>query len=319
MPNTGARTERNAANQTTKPMKTMFIRHQFLLLCLGACVALTSIRAADNEPAKEPADDEAAFFKKFQWVKGPAKAGIGSIAEIQVPAGYMFTGSKGAQAILQASGNPTSGNELGFLAPTSMVWSVIFEFDDVGFVKDDDKDKLDADKLLKSITKDNEEANKQREKMGATPIHVTGWQLPPNYNPETHNLEWAIKGESEGHTIVNYNVRLLGRKGVMSAVLLVSPEKMGDTLPAYQAMLKDYSFKDGERYAEYRQGDKLAKYGLAALVVGGAAVGAAKLGLFAWLAVLLKKGWKVIVVGFAAVAAWFKKLISGGRRNQQQP
>src|SRR5206468_11783299 len=102
-----------------------------------------------------------------------------------------------------------------------------------------------------------------------------------------------------------------------SAQFLVPPKKMVDTLPAYQAMLNDYSFKDGERYAEYRQGDKLAKYGLAALVVGGAAVGAAKLGLFAWLAVLLKKAWKLVVVAVAAVAAGIKKLFGrlfGGRR-----
>ena len=102
----------------------------------------------------------------------------------------------------------------------------------------------------------------------------------------------------------------------MEVVLIVEPEKLAETLPAFRDLLAGYTFQTGQTYAEYRPGDKVAKYGLAALVVGGAAVGAAKLGLFAWLAVFLKKGWKLVVVAFAAVAALFKKILAkvfGGR------
>jgi uncharacterized membrane-anchored protein len=80
-----------------------------------------------------------------------------------------------------------------------------------------------------------------------------------------------------------------------------------ETLPTFRNLLATYSFQTGQNYAEYRPGDKVAKYGLAALIVGGAAVGAAKLGLFAWLAVFLKKGWKLVVVAFAAVVTGIKK------------
>jgi len=281
----------------------------FFLAASVLYAVILPVHAADKEAPRENP-----LLDKINWIKGPGKATIGNVAEVQVPAGFMFTGAKGAQALLQAFGNPTSGNEIGFLTSTSMTWSVVFEFDDVGFVKDDDKDKLDGDAMLKSIKLGTEQANKQRKKMGASPITNVQWHQPPRYNEETHNLEWAIKGESDGEAILNYNTRLLGRKGVMSVTLLVDPEKMIETLPAYQALIKNYSFKQGERYAEYRQGDKLAKYGLAALVVGGAAAGAAKLGLFAWLAVLLKKAWKLVVVAVVGVTAFFKRLITGGRK-----
>jgi uncharacterized membrane-anchored protein len=79
-------------------------------------------------------------------------------------------------------------------------------------------------------------------------------------------------------------------------------------LAAFRNVLGGCSFSTGQTYAEYRPGDKVAKYGLAALVVGGAAVGAAKFGLFAWAAVLLKKAWKLIIVAIAAVASFFRKL-----------
>jgi uncharacterized membrane-anchored protein len=252
------------------------------------------------------------------WVKGPAVAPIGSLAEIRVPEGFMFTGAKGTQTILEMNGNPVSGDELGFIAPTSMVWSAVFEWSDVGYVKDDEKDVLDAEDLLQSIRAGNAAGNQERRRRGWPELQIVGWEVPPQYNGQTHNLEWAIKGESEGQYFINYNVRLLGRKGVMSATLLVNPEDMSASLPGYRALLADYAFLGGQRYAEYRQGDKVAQYGLAALIAGGAAVGAAKLGLFAWLAVFFKKGWKLIVVAVAAVAALLRRLVHGGRREEAQ-
>ncbi len=254
------------------------------------------------------------FLATLKWSKGPAKGDLKDLAEIKVPANFMFTGEEGTQKLLRAFGNPTNGRELGLIAPTNLAWFVVFEFSDTGYIKDDDKDKLDADAMLKSIKKGTEAGNEERKKMGGAPITITGWQQPPKYNPETHNLEWAIKAESEGEQIVNYNTRLLGRKGVMEVALVVDPDKLTATMTEYQALLKDYSFKDGQRYAEFRDGDKVAQYGLAALVVGGAAVGAAKLGLFAALAAFLKKGWKLVIIGVVACAGLIKKLFTFGAR-----
>jgi len=102
----------------------------------------------------------------------------------------------------------------------------------------------------------------------------------------------------------------------MEVVLIVEPDKLQQTLPTFRTLLANYSFQTGQSYAEYRPGDKVAKYGLAALVLGGAAVGAAKLGLFAWLAVFLKKGFKLIIVAVVAIIASIKKLAAKlfGRR-----
>lgn len=288
----------------------MFPTKPLLISVFTLVLAAGPTRAADQEPTKETS-----LLSRIQWTKGPGKGDLKSIAEVTVPEGFMFTGGKGTRQLMEAMGNPTSGSELGFLAPTSLVWFVVFDYSDVGYVKDDDKDKLDADKLLKSIKQGTEEANKYREKMGASALHITGWEIPPRYNEQTHNLEWAIRGESEGQLVVNYNTRLLGRKGVMEVNLVIEPEKLGAALPEYQALLQNYSYKQGQRYAEYREGDKLAKYGLAALIAGGAAAVAVKTGLFASLILLFKKAWKLVAVGIAAVVAWFKRLISGGRKS----
>lgn len=104
----------------------------------------------------------------------------------------------------------------------------------------------------------------------------------------------------------------------MEVILITDPESLKGTLPVFKDLMANYTFTTGNSYAEYRPGDKIAKYGLAALVLGGAAVGAAKLGLFTWLILFLKKGWKLVIVAFGAVAAFFKKLFAKltGRANE---
>lgn len=250
--------------------------------------------------------------------KGPALAKLGGIGELSVPAGYIFLDAKLTRAMLKRNGEPTSGHELGFLRPTNAHWSVFFEFSEIGYIKDAEKEKLNPDELLDDIKKGTESANKQREAAGNPPLVVVGWDQPPQYNAETHNLEWAVRATCEGKPLLNYNTRLLGRKGVMEVVLICDPEELPATLPDFRKVLADCKYRTGETYAEYRPGDKVAKYGLAALVVGGAALGAAKLGMFAWLAVFLKKGFKLIILALVAIASVFKKFwgkLTGRRDN----
>jgi len=271
------------------------------LLLLGACcLALAGSPLLAQDSNGKP---------KLNLLKGPAKAHLGNVAQIDVPLNYVFINGKDYQKLLKAEGEPVSGRELGCLTPTNEDWSVVFKFSDIGYVKDDDKE-LNADKLLDSIKRGTAAANKERERQGTPPIEVVGWEVPPKYDPTTHNLEWAIRGMVEGQPLLNYNTRLLGRKGVMEVVLITSPDELPKTLPTFRGLLTAYSFQTGETYAEFRPGDKIAKYGLGALVVGGAAVGAAKLGLFTWLAVLLKKGFKLVIIAVVAVIAFIKRLFA---------
>jgi len=282
------------------------MQRKFIVVCCSAFLILTAHAQEKN---------------KLNVVHGPAKAQMAGIGQLDLPGGYSFIDGAGTRALMKRSGEPTSGNEMGLIVATNEDWSVIFEFNDVGYVKDDDKDKLDPDKLLASIKEGTAEANKERAKAGTPPLEVVGWEQPPKYNPETHNLEWAVRATSEGHQILNYNTRLLGRKGVMEVVLVVEPEQLAATLPKFNNLLANYTFQTGQGYAEFRSGDKVAKYGLAALVVGGAAVGAAKLGLLTPLILLLKKAWKLVIVAFVAVIGFFKKMFAKitGRDRETTP
>jgi uncharacterized membrane-anchored protein len=267
-----------------------------------------------SEEGDVPEDESTQFLKSLRWTLGPAKATIGSLAELKLPEGTRFTGPEGTRKMLELMHNPTDGSELGLLTNDGLDWFIIFEFEDIGYVKDADKEKLDADEILESLRKGNELGNEERKKRGWAPITIVGWHTPPFYNKQTNNLEWCIKGSSQGHDIVNYNTRILGRGGVMSANLLVAPAELDTTLPQIKTILQSYAYAQGQKYSEWKSGDKIAKYGLSALVIGGAAGVAAKMGLFAKLAASLGKLWKVIIIGAAGVLAALKGLIFGKKK-----
>lgn len=77
-----------------------------------------------------------------------------------------------------------------------------------------------------------------------------------------------------------------------------------------QQLLADIEFNQGERYADYNAAtDKVAEYGLAALVGG---VAAKKLGLLAVIGAFLAKAGKFLIIGAVAVGGAIKSWL--GRR-----
>lgn len=256
--------------------------------------------------------DQSTVFDKVKWQHGPSMSSLGNIAEIHIPAGYVFATASDTRLLMEAMQNPPSGKELGFIAPAELDWFVVFEFEDVGYVRDDEKRSLDADAMLKSIRASTEAANKERRRRGWPGITILGWEQEPHYDEMTHNLEWAIRGQTDNDFVINYNTRLLGRGGVMRVTLVTDPSMHSPTLPKFKTMLSGFAFRQGHRYAEFRQGDKMAKYGLSALVVGGATAVAVKTGAFKWL-------WKVIVIAFLAVVAFLKTLFSGRKKPAVEP
>lgn len=87
----------------------------------------------------------------------------------------------------------------------------------------------------------------------------------------------------------------------MRVTLVTDPSLLAPTLPKFKSVLAGMNFSAGNKYGEYKKGDKMAEYGLSALVVGGAAAVAVKSGF-------AKGLWKLIVIGGVAVVAIFKKL-----------
>ncbi len=278
-----------------------------LFLVLAAFVLLCGTSAAQSLGADIP------------WQEGPVTGQLGDIARIEVPEGFRFTGRDGVRRFMELTQNPVTGDELGVLVspagPDDQTWFVIFEFNPIGYVKDDEKGTLDADAILKSLKAGNERGNDERRKRGWATLDLLGWSTPPRYDPVTNNLTWAIRASSEGSEVINHSVRLLGRRGVMDADLVLGPTQVTTAVPEFDRLLTGFEFAPGNRYAEWVKGDKVAAYGLTALVAGGVGAAAAKSGL-------LGKLWKLLVLGAVALAAAFKRLAAalfGSRDPRPEP
>src|SRR5262249_50287367 len=159
--------------------------------------------------------------------------------------------------------------------PAKDGWFAVFHFNADGYVRDDEK--IDADDLLKSIKSGDESGNEERKRAGMPAIYTDGWTVPPHYDKATRRLEWGVRLKDEkGQYVVNYAARLLGRDGVMTAILVSNPETLDKDRAAFDAALAGFRYNSGKAYNEFKEGDKVAAYGLGALVLGGAAAAAAK-------------------------------------------
>jgi uncharacterized membrane-anchored protein len=248
--------------------------------------------------------------KFSRWQNYPNVGIIGNVAQIRLANGVRFLDAKNTSRFLELNGNLPTNNSYT-VAPSAYSWFAIFTFDGVGYVKDDDK--LDPDELLKTLKEQNEATIQEKKRRGLELLHLTGWFVEPHYDLQTKRLEWGTRLVSDKNEVtVNYSIRILGRTGVMRAVLVSDPDDLEKDIKRFRAALTGFDFVPGQQYAEFRQGDKVAEYGLAALIVGGAAAAATKSGLG-------KALFKFIGIGalavFAAVGGFFKRLFGSRKQN----
>ena len=246
-------------------------------------------------------------LSELAWVNGPTSVGIAEVASVELPSGYTYLDSADTAVLMELFQNPTSVDEY-FVGPDDLRWWAVFSFDESGYVEDNED--IDPDALLDSLREGNEYANEERRSRGWPELNLIGWEYPPFYESDSNRLAWAIRAESEGSPVINYNTRLLGRRGVMSVVLVASPETLAASVAEFKQVLTSFTYDQGQRYAEFVPGDKVATYGLAALVTGGAAAAVAKSGAAKGLFKLIGVG---IIAAFAAVSGFLKRVFSRKR------
>lgn len=255
------------------------------------------------------AQELARQVEALNWVHGPATVPIGSEATIRIPKGVRYLDAPSTSKFLQLNGNPPGDHDYT-IAPEGFGWFAILEFDPAGYVND--KDKVDPDAIFKQIKSHEGEENEQRKSTGQSGLYLDRWQTPPHYDVASHNLEWGtIMHDDSGAQIVNYTSRMLGRDGVTKAILVSDPTNLSSDLAQYRTAVAGFAYQPDKRYEDHRAGDKMAAYGLGALVAGGAAAAVVKSGLLAGIfAVILKFGvafYKFIIVGAVALFAALRK------------
>ena len=164
-------------------------------------------------------ESEGNAFSKIPWETGPALGDLGAEARVAVPDDCLFTGADGTRQFMELNENPTSGIERGTVlcrlvdgnGETQATWFAVFEYDNGGYVKDDEKSSLDADAILASLKEGNEYGNRERKERGWEAVYLDGWEDAPHYDEQTKNLTWATRLHGEDDApVLNHSVRLLG-------------------------------------------------------------------------------------------------------------
>lgn len=248
---------------------------------------------------------------------GPLTIDLGDEATLQLPADLMFIDKETANKIMEARGGGAEPGRYGIIISLEG-WMADLGYVDSGHIKDDDAQDLKADKLMSIMKEAEKKTNKSRRERGVAELYVDGWAQEPGYDKAEHRLIWAIKVHSaaDNEPMINYSIVALGRKGMITTTLVNSADQLDAAKTSANELLAAITFKDGNRYSDFNPGtDKVAEYGLTALIAGGLA--AKKFGLFAIIGAFILKFAKIFAIAGVALLVGLKKLFSGRRRRDE--
>lgn len=286
-----------------------------IITFLCAVTTFLSYSQSEQEIAKQLDSIE----KTFKYEHGTIKLS-GGIGTLKVPAGFKYLNSAQSERVLvDLWGNPKSETpSLGMLIPENQgvtgqngyVFNI--EYDEIGYVKDDDADDINYDDLLADMKKESVEENEQRKKEGYDPVTIIGWASVPFYDKERKILHWAkeVKFGKDQINTLNYNIRILGRKGVLVLNAISTMNEFPLVKKDIGKVLDIVQFGDGFRYDQFDSSvDEVAAWTIGGLVAGKVL---AKVGFFA---IILKFG-KFIVIGLLAFAGKIKNMIFGNKEQE---
>lgn len=269
--------------------------------------------------------EEQAYLAKLDSVNSTFTYYTGSVdlqnklAVLDLPEGFTYLkGDEGEYVLETIWGNPHS-EIIGLMFPegTSAIsnefkYAVEITYTEDGYVDDEDAKKLDYDDLLKEMQNDAIENNKFRVEEGYPAIELVGWATPPFYDEENKKLHWAKELKFEGYdtNTLNYNVRVLGRKGYLNLNVIANMSQLDAVNADIEKIIQSVHFSKGYTYKEFNPDiDSIAAYGIGGLIAGKVL---AKAGFF----VVLLKFWKVIAIAVVGFFGAFKKKIFGSKEEE---
>ncbi|MFT6746396.1 MAG: putative membrane-anchored protein [Glaciecola sp.] len=248
----------------------------------------------------------------FSYEYGTIDIGDG-MAKLVVPEGFKYLSpEKSAIVMTDLWGNPPS-ESYGMLfleneTPVSDTFSFAVEisFSKEGYIDDEDAEDIDYEELLEGMKSDINDANQGRVDAGYQSIELLGWASEPFYDQEHKKLHWAkeLLFEGEELSTLNYDIRILGRKGVLSLNVISNIEHLETVKKNIDPIIHSTHFSEGHKYSDFDPDiDEIAAYGIGGLIAGKMLL---KVGFLA-------KFWKIILIGGAAVIAGAKKFFGKGK------
>ncbi len=232
--------------------------------CLFGLVLLLAQSAAICQAESASASSGDATLPGIQ---GPSRIKLQGVAELALPAGYTFLEQNDAQAVLRQLGAGVNGKEIGLISPATRDWFAVLLFLDHGYMEPSPASLGLPAELLSDLQGAERAANDDRQSRNRPLVNVQDWDIAPRFDASSQQLEWAIKAETQGKTLINHYIARLGRSGVLK-LCLVDQHRLASTTAKFRELGRQLSFVEGERVTDYTPGDKVAAGGLTYLVTG---------------------------------------------------
>jgi uncharacterized membrane-anchored protein len=271
--------------------------------------------AADQPGTLSEADEYQAWASEI-WGSIDRKKGVINIeaagAVLTIPENFYYLNPEDAEKVLvDVWGNPPGQDTLGMIFPEGVTpfdqgsWAVTVGYEEDGYVSDDDAGEINYTDLLVQMKEDTQASSDARVKQGYEPIALIGWASPPYYDASEKKLHWAkeVKFGGQTNNTLNYNIRVLGRRGVLVLNFIAGIESKAVIDANVGVVLALAEFDQGSKYSDFDPDlDKIASYGLGALVAGKVI---AKTGFLAIALIFFKKFGIFILI---AAGAFLKRV-----------
>jgi uncharacterized membrane-anchored protein len=301
-------------------MERTILRHACAVtLVLAAVLGIWSETGLSQNSAAD-------ILKALNYRKGSI-ALADNLATINLKDSFVYLDNADAQKFLTKiwQNPPGAGKDsLGMLLPSRISplsadgYGVVITYEATGYVSDEDAEKIDYTALLRDMQESVHQDSEQRVASGYESLELIGWARQPYYDKASKKLYWAkrLRFGKETSDTLNYEIRVLGRRGVLSLNVVAGMEAFSEIDQRSPEILSMVSFNQGNLYSEFNPSiDRAAAYGVAGLIAGGILT---KAGFFKGLLVLLLASKKLAAAlvfgGLAAVWGAIKAIFR--RRGQ---
>ncbi len=181
------------------------------------------------------------------------------VATLELPETFKFLGAEQSRLVLLElwDNPPSSANGVvGIIFPVKAGvydddFAFIVSYEETGYVSD--ADTIDHGAMLARMLVADQTENRERRAQGYDGLQLVGWATPPFYDKERKVLHWAkeMRSDNSETNVLNYNVRVLGRRGVLVLNAIGGMHLLPDVEASIPAVLDMTSFNDGHRYDQF--------------------------------------------------------------------
>jgi uncharacterized membrane-anchored protein len=237
-------------------MRTLYCSF-IAFFCLTVSLNSLGLSREDSLSKYDKLDSSDILVASFSYKVGEQELGQG--ATLQVPEGFRLLDASQSRLLVESLwGNPENPNTLGVLIPERAgpmdkdFRGFVISFEPSGFLDEQEAGKINYSKLLREMKEELKKENVLRSRKGVRVITSMDWAFPPYFDKNNHLLHWArVLHFDGGVPVLNYEVRLLGRRGALCFTAIGKATDIGKIKKQLERVACLAHFTNGNSYADF--------------------------------------------------------------------